>query len=389
MLPAIQTARGFPVASLGIIGGVPLIAGVITELALGPLADRGHERAMLVAGVGVAALSLVGSGLADSVALLASWRALEGVAFGLFVPAASAIIIRVEPTGVGERLARLQVMEYAGFAAGPFLGALLLAQFGATTGLVIAGLGTSLMLPIVLGVQTSGTGADPLTEDTPAVPAQDEPKPSRLSLTLLRSRAMWVALILSVAANVPVGTYASMWAKFLADRGATPLIIAVSFGLFTLPFMVLAPMAGRFVDRVGPLRGAVWGTMIAAAVVWGYGVIGSVAVIVLATMVESVGEALNGPGTALAAAVASGPLRAGAGQGLARSVGLFAAGVASFASGWVYATWGARVLFGGTAALMAALAIAGWFAALRWAPEFDEPVDLDTSDTDLVTAQPD
>ena len=69
----------------------------------------------------MAAVSLIGSGAADSVVLLTIWRALAGVAYGMFVPAASAIVIRSSPHGVGERLARLQVAEYAGFAAGPFL----------------------------------------------------------------------------------------------------------------------------------------------------------------------------------------------------------------------------------------------------------------------------
>ena len=51
-----------------------------------------------------------------------------------------------------------------------------------------------------------------------------------------------------------------MWAKFLADRGASAFVIAASLAIFTLPFIVIAPIAGRFIDRVGPLKGSVWGT---------------------------------------------------------------------------------------------------------------------------------
>ena len=396
MIPAIQTARGFPVASLGIIAGVALLTGVASELFLGPQADRGHERVLLIGSVIVMAASLVGSGLADSVIALTSWRGLAGISYGMFVPSASAIVVRANPHGVGERLARLQVAEYAGFAAGPFLGALLMARVGTTHGLVISGIVCMALLPLMASIriprrvaaapQNGSAASSSGAEAADGVPA---PKPSGLSLNLLRQRAVWVALILSVAVAAPVGTYASMWSRFMADRGATPFVIAVSLGVFTLPFMAIAPVAGRFVDRVGPLRGAVWGTFIVAVVVWGYGVIGSVVVIILVSLLESVGQALAGPGTAAAMARATGPERAGAGQGLSRGIGFLAAGLTAFASGPVYAAWGARALFGGTAAVMAVLAIAGWFAALRWAPEFDDPLDVEAATGEYASVPPD
>jgi MFS family permease len=394
MIPSIQESRGFPVASLGIIAGVTLLVGVAAELFLGPQADRGYERPLLIGSVVVAAVSLIGSGAADSVVLLTMWRALAGVAYGMFVPAASAIVIRSSPQGVGERLARLQVAEYAGFAAGPFLGALLLAQIGSTHGLELAGLVSLALIPVVMSVQVPRRVAvSAAPEPDAATPpeaasggdAVPPPRPSGLAFSLLRHRAVWVALILSVAVTAPVGTYAAMWSRFLADRGATGFVIAVSLGLFTLPFLIIAPIAGRFVDRVGPLRGAVWGTVIVAFVVFAYGVIGSLVLIIAVSLVESAGQALAGPGTAAAMARAAGPERAGAGQGLSRGFGFLAAGLTSFAAGPVYADWGARALFGATAAMMIVLAVVGWFAALRWAPEFDDPLDVEPAVGEYVT----
>ncbi len=394
MIPSIQQSRGFPVASLGIIAGVTLLVGVAAELFLGPQADRGYERPLLIGSVVVAAVSLIGSGAADSVVLLTMWRALAGVAYGMFVPAASAIVIRSSPQGVGERLARLQVAEYAGFAAGPFLGALLLAQIGSTHGLELAGLVSLALIPVVMSVPVPRRVAVPAAPAVESTTSPDTasggdavppPRPSGLAFSLLRHRAVWVAVILSVAVTAPVGTYAAMWSRFLADRGATGFVIAVSLGLFTLPFLIIAPIAGRFVDRVGPLRGAVWGTVIVAFVVFAYGVIGSLVVIIAVSLVESAGQALAGPGTAAAMARAAGPERAGAGQGLSRGFGFLAAGLTSFAAGPVYADWGARALFGATAAMMIVLAVIGWFAALRWAPEFDDPLDVEPAVGEYVT----
>lgn len=386
MIPAIQESHGFPVASLGIIAGVTLLVGVATELFLGPQADRGHERLMLIASVVLAAMSLAGSGAADSVVLLTFWRALAGIAYGLFVPAASAIVIRADPKGVGEGLARLQVAEFAGFAAGPFIGALLLARLGSTQGLEFAGLLALVLLPVVLGVRLPVTAAPVRSGDAGA---DRDARPSSVSFGLLRHKSVWVALILSLAITAPVGTYSSMWAKFLSDRGASGFVIAASLAIFTLPFMIIAPVAGRFVDRVGPLKGSVWGTWIVAIVVFAYGLIGSVAVIILVSLIESVGQALAGPGTAAAMARASGSERAGAGQGLSRGIGFLGAGLTAFVAAPVYAAWGARVLFGATAAAMILLVVLGWVLARAWAPELDAPGPVDPQEAEVVVTSAD
>jgi MFS family permease len=383
MIPSIQESHGYPVSSLGVIAGVSLLVGVATELMLGPQADRGHERIMLIASVVIAAISMFGAGASDSVIQLTFWRGLAGIAYGLFVPTASAIVIRSAQQGVGEGLARLQAAEFGGFAAGPFIGAALLARFGSTKGLEIAGIASLILLPVVLGVRLPAPVPPPAAADgTPVV----EPKPSSLSLGLLRHKAVWVALILSVAVTAPVGTYSSMWAKFLADRGASAFVIAVSFAIFTLPFIVIAPFAGRIVDRVGPLKGSVWGTWIVAIVVLAYGLIGSVTVIILVSLIESVGQALAGPGTAAAMARASGPVRAGAGQGLSRGFGFLGAGLTAFVAAPIYAAWGARVLFGATAAMMIVLVMLGWALARVWAPELDGPGPAEPPEVEVVAA---
>jgi len=386
MIPAIQTSHGYPVSTLGIISGVPLLAGVATELFVGPQADRGHERIMLIASVAVAAASLAGSGASTTVLTLTLWRALEGIAYGLFVPSASAIVIRSDPDGVGEGLARLQVAELTGFAAGPFIGALLLAWLGSTKGLELAGLLALALLPVVLGVRLPVTAPQASAPDGTPVP--DERPPS-LSFGLLRHKAVWVALVLSLAITAPVGMYNSMWAKFLADRGASGFVIAVSLAVFTLPFIVIAPMAGRFVDRVGPLKGSVWGIWIVAIIVMAYGFIGSVLVIILVGLIESVGQALAGPGTAAAMARASGSRRAGAGQGLARGVGFLGAGLTAIAAAPIYAAWGARVMFGSAALLMIVLVILGWALARVWAPELDAPGPVEPQEAEAVATRMD
>ncbi len=356
MTPAIQQEHRFPVASLGIIFGVSLLTGVVAELFLGPQADRGHERALLISSVVLAGISSVGSGLADSVVTLTLWRAVAGVGYGMFVPAASALVIRLRAQGVGERIARLQVAEFAGFAAGPFLGALLLAQFGTQNGLIVAGIVTLILVPVVLGVEIPRDARVPPKGDGVGQSTNDA-GPSWAAFDLLRHREVWVALLLSVAVTAPVGTYSALWPKFLADRGASPFVVALSLAIFTLPFMILAPIAGRFIDRFGPLRGSVIGIWIVVVAVVSYGLLASVAAIILVSLIESVGQALAGPGSAAAMARASGARRAGAGQGLARGVGFLGAGLTAIAAGPVYEYWGGAALFVCTATIMVVLVV--------------------------------
>lgn len=380
MLPDIQTSHHYSVASLGVIGAASLLTGVVSDLLLGPQADKGFERPMLVASVVLAAVALVGSGAAGSVGVLTLWRGVSGIAFGMFLTASSAVVIRIEAQKMGENLARLQVAEFAGFVAGPFLGALLLAVFGASRGLEIAGLAMLIGVPLVIRVPILRTA--PEDADEPA--GAGESAAGGVMLGLLKERPVWVALVLSLAVTAPVGVYGAMWPKFLADLGASAWVIAASLAVATLPFLVVAPYAGRYLDRVGPMKGAVRGTWIIAVIIAAYGFVGSVPIIVALSLVESVGESLGSPGAAAAMARASGGHRAGAGQGLSRAVGFFGAGVVALIAGPVFQDWGARALFGGAGVLVAVLVIAAQLMARVWAPELSTPVPSEAPDQAVV-----
>ncbi len=62
------------------------------------------------------------------------------------------------------------------------------------------------------------------------------------------------ALVLTFGLHLAFGTYEVVWSLYLVALGATVAWVGVSFMLFSIPEIIVAPFAGRYVDRKGPLR---------------------------------------------------------------------------------------------------------------------------------------
>ena len=76
--------------------------------------------------------------------------------------------------------------------------------------------------------------------------------------------------------------------------------------------------------------------------------------------VHSVVDAFTMPANQLAVARATPPDQIAAGQGLLGALGLATAAATAAVGGWVYGSFGAFVLYGGTAVLMGVLLVAAW-----------------------------
>ncbi len=361
LLPALQDELGIGTASIGLIAAAGFGAAVLTELVLAPQADRGRARALASLGVALLAGSLLWSALADSAWELVAARAVGGMGSGAFLPAAGAVLIRQDPARAGERLGRLSTAELAGIALGPLVAAALLellppdAVFGLAA--LLTGLG---VLPVLVWLREG------------AAPAPVAGRPPALGIDLLRSRAVVGAVLLTVAVMIPVGAYDAIWPRFMTDIGAGELLVGLSYTLFALPFMLIAAPAGKLADRIGGPAVFLRGIAVLLGTVLLYAVLGDPWVVTGVGVVESTGQALAFVGAAAAMAQAVSPLRAAAGQGLARSLGLLAATATAAAAGWAYAVGGAPALFGGTVVLVALTAAAAW-ALLRSRAAVEEP----------------
>jgi MFS family permease len=368
LIPALQRTLDVSTAEIGYLAAAGFGAALIAELLVAPAADRGHARLMAVLGVLLVATSLGLSASADAGWQLIAARGVGGFGFGIFVIAASALLVRSDPSRSGELLGRLGAAELAGIALGPLASGAAVAIAPPSVILAIAAVAMLFALvPVLVGFreqratvslgdephpQTGGIAAGVIgfdgTDANRALRFGSTPTP-RSSLDLLRSPRIIGIVVLYAAVMVPTGAYDGIWPRYMADIGAGPLLTAASYVLFAIPYVLLAAWAGRLADRRGGVAAYWRGLAILLPIVALYGVVGNPWVATGMGFVESTGQALAFIGAAAAMAHTVDPARAGSAQGLLRGIGLVAATIAAAVSGLAYEFGGALLLFGGTA----------------------------------------
>ncbi len=349
LLSDLQDEYGFGAAGLGLIAGAGMGVGFVSQLLLAPLADRGHSRRLLLAGLAAAiAGSLMFAASSTLIALVIA-RAIVGLSNGLFLPAARAIAASMSPDRVGERLGTLGGVELAGFVTGPIIGAVLVDPFGVRWPFLVCGMAALVALVMLAG--------RPLPE--PAM----SPIKHRLSLDLLRLREMQIGVLLTMALFFPVGMYDAILDRYMTDRGASNVMIGIGFLMYGIPFALLATTGGRLADRHGAFRVSMMSLVLVAPITAVYGLLSAPLVITALFAVEGSVQALGVPATQAFVAQSAPVGRSSAAQGLSGALNMLGATVSALAGPPIYSAWGAGAAFGAAAGLVA---IAGCAAtALR------------------------
>jgi len=346
-LSDLQDRYGFSDAGLGWIAGSGFVVGFVTQLLIAPYADRGHSKRLLVTGLLLAVVGGLLFASGSSLAMFIVARGVLGISNGTFLPAARAITASMSNEGVAERLGRLGGVELFGFVTGPVVGGVLIGPLGIRWPFVVCSSGAFLAAVVLLGRR--------LPEPTRSTTTE------RLAFDLLRIPRMRVGLLLSVGLYLPVGVYDALWDRYLTDRGASNTMIGLSFLMYGVPFALLSAAGGRAADRIGATRAALIGIVCAAPFTASYGLVGAPLLIIGLSVVEGSIQSLAVPGTQATIAGAAPPGRATAAQGLAGSMQLLAAAVASFASPALYGALGASTVF---VIAGAAMGLAGVAAAV-------------------------
>lgn len=385
LIPALQGSLGVTTAQIGYLAAAGFGAALIAELIVAPAADRGHARLMAIVGVVMVAGSLALSAIAVNGLQLIAGRAVGGFGFGIFVIAASALIVRHDHKRGGELLGRLGAGELAGIAVGPLASGLALSIAGPSAILAVSAVVVMLaLIPVLVGFREatpSRSGAVSMGEDphptTGGIAAgvlgfdgtdadrtlRFGSNAPRTSLDLLRSPRIVGIVLLYAAVMVPTGAYDGIWPRYMADIGAGPVLTAASYAIFALPYVLIAAWAGRLADRRGGVSAFSRGLLILLPIIALYGFVGNPFLATGMGFVESTGQALAFIGAAAAMAHAVDPARAGSAQGLLRGIGLAAATVAAALSGLAYELGGAALLFVGTALVVAVIAGVGLLLA--------------------------
>ncbi|MEE2663422.1 MAG: MFS transporter [Myxococcota bacterium] len=360
LLAVIREQFGFSATSIGVIGAAGFLAGFSAQVALSRYADRGHTRSMLVLGLGFAILGNLGMvAAADLTAFIAS-RVLLGLGAGAFSPAVRRLVISADPARAGERLGFMASFEMAGFISGPVLASALYEAFGLrATFVVLASLLALLVVPVLR------------TPIPSAVRTRSDESPLRILFGL---RAVRGTLFCSLAFYTTIGVFEAIWALLLADRGASQLFIGATLSVFSIPMLVFPPFAGRLAHRRGPLRIAAFGIAFAIPCMLAYGWLESLIGLAVVVAIHSIADSFTMPSLQLAVAQGSPPEHLASGQGLIGAAGQLTAAATALGSGWLYGGFGAEVLFGGAAALMAILLAVGlWQGAELLVPAADPP----------------
>lgn len=345
LLPEIQDRHHLPTWSLGVISGASFAAGIVAVILISPLADRGHAKQLLIGGMGLGVIALLAFPIATTVLQLVAARALEGVAVGMVSPAVRATLVALDPSRAGERLARVAAVETAGFTLAPVLGAGLASIGGLALPFVV--LAIALLICALL-----------ISQRCPTIPARADADSPRLAFGLVRLRPVRVALLLSVVLWLPLGTYDTLWARYLEDRGATAVFVGITLSLYGVPFAIASGWGGRLVDRIGPMRAVTRAMIVVVPMVAFYGRLAQLWAIGALSLVEATANAVAFPAASTAMARACPPDQLAAGQGLASAASQLAAGAASFAAAPAYASFGSERTFGGVAIVMAAVVVA-------------------------------
>jgi MFS family permease len=345
LLAEIRDQLALDAFEVGLVGGAGFVSALIAQVGLARVADRGHARTMLNVGLAAAALAMLALVFATSLSDFVLGRFLFGLGEGMFLPAARRIVITRDVKRAGEALGRLNAFQMTGFLAGPMFGSVVNELFGLRAVFLVTLLVILACMPLVARV---------------AISAQAATSGRRVLRALLARRGMWAMICAGVGYYGSFGLYEAIWAIYLADRGASQLVIGLNLTLFAVPMILIAPRGGRLAERHGGMRVAFWAIAASVPCVAVYGLIESVLLLTLVMMVQAVADAVVMPASQLAVADVSGQHIA-SGQGLVGASGLAAAALTALGSGAVYGSWGPVALFAGYAVLMS-LTLVGAYA---------------------------
>ncbi len=343
---------GIGETAIGVVIGVGFLAGFLAQVLIAPLADRGHARTVVLAGVAVNVAGLLLMALGTSLVPILIGRFISGIGIGAASPAIRRIVILADPNNLGENLGRLLAIEVFGFAMGPAISAVLVGPFGIPAPFIVVAACTLVFVPFVARVHVTETV---------------EPNRRRLALDLLRIRPFAGAVVLGAVVFVMIGAFDALWALVHDELGTTEWIANVGITLFALPLIFLGPPGGRLAQTFGPFRLATIGLVAGATFMFLYGVLPTGGLIFAVAMVHALSDGLTISSTSVATGMVVPESRQAGAQGVLGAAQAVAAGLMAIVTGAVYETFGRTVAYTVCATVMVTLvAIGAWLARPAW-----------------------
>lgn len=327
VLGELRDALGVSSTSIGLIVTAGFAASFVSQIALAPLADRGHGRRMAIGGVVLSAAALLVMVFADTVALWVAARAALGFAGGLLLPGIRRAATVLDPARAGENLGRLVVGEVIGFTLGPVAAAGLVTIGGIRAPFLAAAVGLFAFIPFVA-----------------RLPEDDGRRTTRTrnSLDLFGYRRLQGALLLVFGYFFLIGAFESVMPLMFQDRGGGALEAGIAFTFFGIPIALVSPHAGRVADRIGGAPVAIAGMAISAVLTLSFGFVPGLWGLVAVMMIIGVADGYGFTAGQVTVSRSVPEERQAGALGLMGAAEVLGAGVSALPAAAVYEAGGAR-----------------------------------------------
>lgn len=341
LLGDLRDDYGFSDAAVGVIVASGFAAALVAQLTLAPLADRGHARSMVTAGLALSALAMFGMAFSDQLWQFIVTRSALGFGGGLILPGVRRAAIVADPEHVGKNLGKLVAGEVTGFVLGPALAAALAEIGGLKLSFGAFGAAMVIFLPFAMR----------LPQDRGAM---DDRK--RRAFDLLADRRIVGSLLLVAGYFALIGAFEAVIPIQLRDRGASTLEIGLAFTLLALPIVIAGPIGGRLADRVGAVRVAAAGMGISASLMILLGIVPGVVALIGVLMVIGIADGFGFTAGQLLVSESAPEERQAGAMGLLGATEVGAAGLAAVPAAAIYSAIGASVWIVLAIAMLAVMA---------------------------------
>jgi len=351
LLADLQDDYGFPQWGLGLIAASAFPAALVGQLGLSRFADRGHTRKLLWFGLATAAGGMVWFFLGDTLWEFVVARVLVGLGSGTFIPSARRAILARDPENPGRAISRAGAADIGGFLIGIPVATQLKVLFDSPNTPFLA---LALLLAVVGPIAT-------LIEEPPVYEGHVSGAEVRKVFRLPMARA---GIIIGLGFAAIIGTFDAVAARFLKDLGGTDNELTFVLIALFVPLVLAMPIAGRFVDRVGPVRAGSWALLAGSPLVIAFGVTRHLVVIgLLGATVALVYSVVYTSGQAAVAGATVPVGLTGAGQGAYEATYAIGSMIAAGGAPLIYRTTNAFPMWVIVAALGLTAAVAAWWTA--------------------------
>lgn len=288
-----EEVRDFPAGLVGVVVAASSVGMLVGQYPMARLAVRTSIRSFIIVAFVVEGIALLGVVLAArqggmaAMLMIVALRFVAGIARAGIAQATRAAVRKVSVVQQrAEVFGLVGSADIAGITLGTFLAGLI-AFNGVGMVFIAGGLACVACIPFAMALPRQSPAA--MAQADPATPEATTRIPAiLLPLTIL--------LLFTVATTILIGAYNSAWGPYLRDRGASEGAVGLLFALFTLPFIVLAPLFGRWANT--PSRrvlGIVVGTALAVGAALAYPFLAWLPIIIVVELVAASGSAAAEP----------------------------------------------------------------------------------------------